>query len=133
MNELVKRYFQWLLQNLAIHSEASNSSSTMEVDLHAEESQSSDAGRDVDVDTSVGTGIGIANKEAANLLETVAVWLTQYIQVCQPRSCYRGCGLRELQQDVEGNEERGAIVTRGTESPGSILRILETKISTCRD
>ena len=131
MNELTKRYFPLLLQNLAIHSEASNSSSTMEVDLHAEESQSSDAGRDVDVDASVGTGI--ANKEAANLLETVAVWLTQYIQVCQPRSCYRGCGLRELQQDVEGNEERGAIVTRGTESPGSILRILETKISTCRD
>ena len=94
MNELTKRYLPWLLQNLAIHSEASNSSSTMEVDLHAEESQSSDAGRDVDVDTSVGTGIGIANKEAANLLETVAVWLTQYIQVCQPRSCYQGCAKR---------------------------------------
>ena len=68
-----------MFQNLAIHSEASNSSSMMEVDLHAEESQSSDAGRDADVDADVANGS--ANKEAANLLETVAVWLTQYIQV----------------------------------------------------
>ena len=51
----------------------------MEVDLHADESQSSDVGRDADVDSAAAAGTG--NKEAANLLETVAVWLTQYIQV----------------------------------------------------
>ncbi len=50
--------------------------STMDVDLHPDESQSSDVVKVVDHEATESS-----NKEAANLLETVAVWLTQYIQV----------------------------------------------------
>jgi len=50
----------------------------MEVDLITEETEMSDNGLVRSADQE---GNEENDKEAANLLETVAIWLTQYIQV----------------------------------------------------